>query len=100
MIAERSGNGFRLSGRKQFVVQGASADFFVVAAATHDGLTRFAVEKGVKGLAVEGVRMADASIGARMEFDGGELDAAAVLGAVGRGGRLLHRLLTERRVGA
>jgi alkylation response protein AidB-like acyl-CoA dehydrogenase len=31
MRAERSGNGFRLTGRKQFVVQGASADFFVVA---------------------------------------------------------------------
>src|SRR3546814_466802 len=75
MIAERSGNGFRLSGRKQFVVQGASADFFVVAAATPDGLTLFAVEKGVKGLEVEGVRLADASIGARLEFDRVELDA-------------------------
>src|SRR5918997_4683584 len=30
MRAERAGNGFRLSGRKQFVVQGASADVIVV----------------------------------------------------------------------
>src|SRR3546814_14712437 len=98
MIAVRSGNGFRLSGRKQFVVQGASADFFVVAAATPDGLTLFAVEKGVKGLEVEGVRLADASIGARLEFDRVALDADAVIGEVGQGGRLLHRVLTAGRV--
>src|SRR3954468_7067003 len=43
MRAERSGNGFRLTGRKQFVVQGASADVILVAANTDEGLTLFAV---------------------------------------------------------
>src|SRR5919206_1582055 len=55
MRAERAGNGFRLTGRKQFVVQGASADVIVAAARTDDGLTLFAVEKEAKGLDVEGV---------------------------------------------
>ena len=32
--AERSGNGFKLSGKKQFVVHGASADLLLVAART------------------------------------------------------------------
>src|SRR4051794_26612342 len=59
MRAERSGNGFSLSGRKQFVVQGASADVTLVAANTDEGLTLFAVEKDAKGLEVEGVRLAD-----------------------------------------
>ena len=48
MRAERSGNGFSLSGRKQFVVQGASADVTLVAAQTDEGLTLFAVEKGAE----------------------------------------------------
>src|ERR1041384_1473625 len=64
MRAERSGNGFSLSGRKQFVVQGASADVILVAANSDEGMALFAVEKDAKGLDVEGVRLADASIGA------------------------------------
>src|SRR3954463_9067706 len=49
MKADRSGNGFRLSGAKQFVVQGISADVALVAASTDEGLTLFAVEKGAEG---------------------------------------------------
>ena len=85
MRAERSGNGFRLTGRKQFVVQGASADVILVAAQTDEGLTLFAVEKDAKGLEVEGVRLADSSIGARLTFDDVEVDADAVIGEVGGG---------------
>jgi alkylation response protein AidB-like acyl-CoA dehydrogenase len=64
MQAERSGNGFKLTGQKRFVVQGASADVFVVAARAEEGLTLFTVEKDAAGLDVEGVRLADSSIGA------------------------------------
>src|SRR3954468_19732956 len=53
MRAERSGNGFRPSGAKQFVVQGASADLIVVAARAEEGVTLFAVEKAAKGLETE-----------------------------------------------
>ncbi|HEV2865038.1 MAG TPA: acyl-CoA dehydrogenase family protein [Allosphingosinicella sp.] len=100
MRAERSGNGFALSGRKQFVVQGASADVTLVAARTDEGLTLFAVEKGAKGLEVEGVRLADSSIGARMTFDRVEVDADAVLGEVGGGEAILTRVLDAGRAGA
>ncbi|MDQ4087298.1 MAG: acyl-CoA/acyl-ACP dehydrogenase [Pseudomonadota bacterium] len=100
MRAERSGNGFRLSGRKQFVVQGASADVTLVAARADDGLTLFAVEKGARGLEVEGVRLADSSIGARVTFDNVEVDADAVVGEVGGGEVILTRVLAASRVGA
>lgn len=100
MRAERSGNGFRLSGRKQFVVQGASADVILVAAQTEEGLTLFAVGKGTKGLDVEGVRLADASIGARMIFAEVEVDADAVVGEVGGGEAVLARALAAGRAGA
>src|SRR3954454_1418493 len=91
MTAERSGNGFRLSGAKQFVVQGASADLILVAARAEEGLTLFAVEKEAKGLEVEGLRLVDSSIGARMDFRDVEVDADAVVGEIGQGQALLSR---------
>ena len=53
---------------------GASADVILVAAQGDDGLTLFAVEKDSKGLEVEGVRLADSSIGARLTFDDVEVE--------------------------
>lgn len=100
MRAERSGNGFCLSGRKQFVVHGASADVVLVAARTDDGPTLFAVEKGADGLEVEGVRLADSSMGARMTFDRVEVDADSVVGEVGGGEAVLRRVLNAARAGA
>ncbi len=100
MRAERSGNGFSLTGAKQFVVHGASADVTLVAARTDEGLTLFAVEKDAKGLEVEGVRLADSSVGARMTFDNVEVDADAVVGEVGGGEAVLARALHAGRAGA
>ncbi|HYG31161.1 MAG TPA: acyl-CoA dehydrogenase family protein [Allosphingosinicella sp.] len=100
MRAERAGNGFRLSGRKQFVVQGASADLIVVAARTEEGLTLFAVEKDADGLEIEGVRLADSSIGARLDLRDVEVDADAVIGEVGQGEVVLRRVLAAGRAGA
>jgi alkylation response protein AidB-like acyl-CoA dehydrogenase len=100
MRAERSGNGFRLTGRKQFVVQGASADLIVVAAAAEEGVTLFAVERAAAGLEVEGVRLADSSIGARMDFRDVEVDSDSVIGEVGGGGEVLGPVLNAGRAGA
>ena len=100
MRAERSGNGFKLNGSKQFVVQGASADLIVTAARTDEGLTLFAVEKDSKGLEVEGVRLADSSIGARIDYRDVEVDADAVIGEVGQGEAVLNRVLNAGRAGA
>ncbi|MBS0505095.1 MAG: acyl-CoA dehydrogenase family protein, partial [Proteobacteria bacterium] len=50
MKAERSGNGFKLTGAKSFVPLGHVADLIVVAARTDQGVTLFAVEKGAAGL--------------------------------------------------
>ena len=63
--AKRSGNGFALSGAKQFVVHGQSADVILVAARTAgapgetQGVTLFAVEKGASGLDIDNVAMAN-----------------------------------------
>ena len=106
MEAKRSGNGFSLTGSKQFVVQGASADVILVAARTAgsvgeaDGLTLFAVERDAKGLDIDNVALADSSKAARLAFDNVEVDADAVIGDVDGGWAPLSRALDAGRAGA
>ncbi|MFN3945367.1 MAG: acyl-CoA dehydrogenase family protein [Allosphingosinicella sp.] len=98
--AERAGNGFRLSGRKSFVVHGGSADVILVAARGDEGLSLFAVEKDAKGLDVAPERLADSSMAATVTLDGVEVDADAVVGEVGGGEAVLARLLDAGRAAA
>ena len=104
--AERSGNGFKLTGKKQFVTHGHVADLIIVAARTagsaddDDGVTLFAVDKDTAGLTTTPERLADASLAARIEFDGVEVDADAVIGEVDSGRDPLGRLLRAGRTGA
>jgi len=106
MTAERSGNGFRLSGRKQFVTLGHVADLIIVAARTagsdtdDSGVTLFAVDKGAAGLTATPERLADSSIAARLDFDNVEVTADAVIGEVDAGRDPLNRLLRAGRAGA
>jgi alkylation response protein AidB-like acyl-CoA dehydrogenase len=104
--ATRSGNGFKLSGQKQFVVQGASADMLIVAARTAgaagetDGITLFAVEKQAKGLTLEATRLVDSAMAAHVKLDGVEVTADAVIGQVDGGWATLNKLLNAGRAGA
>ncbi|PCG10649.1 acyl-CoA dehydrogenase [Sphingomonas ginsenosidimutans] len=106
MKAERSGNGFRLSGAKQFVTHGHVADLLIVAARTAGspdddaGVTLFAVPRDAAGLTATPERLADASLAARIAFDGVEVDADAVIGEVDAGRDPLSRLLRAGRTGA
>ncbi len=106
MKAERSGNGFKLTGAKQFVTHGHIADLLIVAARTAGspddphGITLFAVDKDAAGLSAQAERLADASIAARLEFNGVEVDADAVIGEVDAGHDPLARLLRAGRTGA
>jgi alkylation response protein AidB-like acyl-CoA dehydrogenase len=106
MIAERQGNGFVLSGAKQFVVQGASADMIVTAARTGgepgqtDGITLFAVPREAAGLEVENVALVDSSKAARLNFANVALDADAVIGEVDAGWQPLNRALAAGNAGA
>ncbi|WP_408588013.1 acyl-CoA dehydrogenase family protein [Novosphingobium sp.] len=104
--AERSGNGFRLSGRKDFVVQGASADAIIVAARTSgsdsdaDGITLFAVPKDAAGVGHNSVRLVDSAMASHVTFDNVELDGGAVIGEVDGGRALLNKVLAAGRLGA
>lgn len=104
--AERAGNGFRLTGAKQFVVHGHVADVLIVAARTSGadddagGVTLFAIPRDNPGLTATPERLADASIAARLTFDGVAVDGDAVIGEVDAGRAPLDRLLNAGRAGA
>ena len=104
--AEKAGNGFRLSGGKDFVIHGASADALIVAARTsgseddHGGVTLFAVPRDAAGIAHDNVRLVDSSMASHVRFDNVELDGDCVIGEVDGGRILLDKVLQAGRVGA
>ncbi len=104
--AEKSGNGFKLTGAKSFVIQGASADMLIVAARTSgsdddkDGITLFAVPKDVANMSHDAVRLVDSSMASQTKFDGVDLDGDAVIGEVDGGREVLNAMLTAGRIGA
>ena len=104
--AEKSGNGFKLSGKKNFVVYGASSEMIVVAARTsgsdsdRDGVTLFAVPQDAAGMSHDSVRLVDSSMASHITFDGVELDGDAVIGEVDGGREVLDAMLVAGRVGS
>jgi alkylation response protein AidB-like acyl-CoA dehydrogenase len=106
MQATRSGNGFRLSGKKGFVIHGHVADMLLVAARTGgsagetDGLTLFAVPRDAAGLSADPRRLLDASIASEVTFDNVEVTADAVVGEVDQGWDALKPMLAAARTGA
>ncbi|MBX7493979.1 acyl-CoA/acyl-ACP dehydrogenase [Qipengyuania sp. 1NDW9] len=104
--AEKSGNGFKLSGKKDYVVYGASSEMIVVAARTSggdsdaDGITLFAVPQDASGMSHDSVRLVDSSMASHVTFDGVELDGDAVIGEVDGGREVLNKMLMAGRVGA
>ena len=104
--AEKAGNGFRLTGAKDFVIHGTSADAIIVAARTSgsdsdaDGVTLFAVPKDAAGIGHNAVRLVDSSIASHVRFDGVELDGSSVIGEVDGGRAVLNKVLSAGRIGA
>jgi alkylation response protein AidB-like acyl-CoA dehydrogenase len=88
-------DGYVLDGAKYAVLNGESADHFVVTAKTPDseGLTLFIVDAAQNGVHREGFITVDGSAGAHVRFDGVQLDATQVLGEVGVGLPLIESVI-------
>lgn len=105
MKAEKSGNGFKLSGDKTFVADGHVADKIIVAARSagaageQDGLTLFLVDANAKGISCERTQMVDSRNAARLNFDGVEATGDDVLGDVDGGYMALEGVLNAGRAG-
>ncbi len=86
-IAERFDTGFRLSGLKQHVIDGADADWFAIPARTsgsvadRHGISLFLVHRDAPGLTVERYRSIDHHRHARLHLDQVIIGRAALVGA-------------------
>jgi len=105
--AEKTESGWKLTGRKLWITNGAEAGIYVVfanadPAAGYKGITAFIVERGFKGFAVGkkedklGIR---ASSTTELILDGCEVPAANVVGPVGQGYKIAIETLNTGRIG-
>ena len=105
--AEPVAGGWKLTGRKLWITNGAEAGIYVVfanadPAAGYKGITAFIVERGFKGFAVGkkedklGIR---ASSTTELILDGCEVPAENVLGPVGQGYKIAIETLNTGRIG-
>lgn len=98
--AERSGEGYRLTGQKTWITNAPHADFFTVFARTGEKLSTFVVEAGAEGLTVGrpikkmGVLSSPTS---EVSFESVYVPASQRVGAEGQGTRFLMEILPQIR---
>jgi acyl-CoA dehydrogenase len=101
--AEPSGNGFRLTGTKPFVLDGHVADRLIVAARTSGnadepaGITLFLVDPKAPGVSIHRRSMVDSRNAAAIKLDGVQVDGADMLGVLGGGFATLEAALDAGR---
>ncbi|MFN0024833.1 MAG: acyl-CoA dehydrogenase family protein [Parvularculaceae bacterium] len=105
MTAEKSGNGFRLSGAKTFVADGHIADKIIVAARTagapgdEAGLSLFLVDAKAKGVSAERTAMVDSRNAARLVFENVAVTGEDLIGEIDNGHAALDGILSAGRAG-
>lgn len=97
LAAHRNGDGWRLSGMKSVVGWAPAADVLIVSARTagvagdDEGLSLFLVGQGAEGAPrAHGYRTIDGQPAADLQFDGCNLDGAALVGPLGGAAPLLE----------
>jgi alkylation response protein AidB-like acyl-CoA dehydrogenase len=103
--AEEAGDGHRIDGEKQFVLDAHVADQLVVVARTsgvsgdRDGLTLFVVDAGAEGLSIRRNHMVDGRNAADVIFEGVPVAAGCVLGRPGAGAELQDAVFDRAAIG-
>ncbi len=103
--ADKSGEGYAISGKKTFVLDGHIADHLIVVARTNGttnddrGITLFIVPATADGITITRTTMVDSRNAATVEFKNVQVGAEAVLGAVDSGLDLLEQVLDRARIG-
>jgi alkylation response protein AidB-like acyl-CoA dehydrogenase len=96
MRADRTGNGWRLSGEKRLVLAAPAADWLIVSARTtgavgdRPGITLFLVDPKANGVTVTRQSLVDSRPAAIVRLDGVDIDASAVVGEVDGGAAVLE----------
>jgi len=99
--AERHGAGWRLSGRKSVVLDGAGADTFLIAARTagtlkdREGISVFLVPRTAAGVTVRPYPTQSGGRAADLQLQGVVLGAGALIGNAGAGLPLIERAVDQ-----
>jgi 3-oxochol-4-en-24-oyl-CoA dehydrogenase len=91
-------HGFTLEGSASFVAAAESADVFLAAARSHQGVGLYRVARTAAGISITSSRAADGSHFGHVRFDGVMLPAEAQIGRPGEGRAALDVALDETRV--
>ncbi|HEX7777013.1 MAG TPA: acyl-CoA dehydrogenase family protein [Parvibaculum sp.] len=103
--ARPHGSGYRITGRKTFVLDGHVADKLIVAARTSgadgdkSGITLFLVDPKAKGVTIARTLMVDSRNAANISFDNVDVSSDSVLGSVDGGNDVLEQVLDIARIG-
>lgn len=103
--AEKTASGYRLSGRKTFVLDAPVAGQLLVVARTSGavndktGISLFLVDASTPGIKVQPLSMVDSRSAGNISFDSVEVGADSLLGVEGGGWPVLERVLDIGRIG-
>ncbi|MGO9836634.1 MAG: acyl-CoA dehydrogenase family protein [Polyangiaceae bacterium] len=95
--AEKVGGDYKLSGKKEWVLNGQAADHILVSARTsggqrdHGGVSLFVVDRGAPGVKIKVVACMDSHKAAFVELDGVKLGKGALVGEEGNAVPILER---------
>jgi alkylation response protein AidB-like acyl-CoA dehydrogenase len=97
--AEKTDSGYRLRGKKVFVLNGHAADVILISARTSGGeadavgVSLFFIDRETKGLVIRPIKTMDGQRAAEIELDGVEVTADRLLGPEGGAAALLEELM-------
>jgi alkylation response protein AidB-like acyl-CoA dehydrogenase len=97
--AEKSGDGYAISGEKVQVLDGHVADLLIVSARTAGGVSLFLVPADAAGVTRERQTRMDSRGAAIVKLDSVAVSADALLGAEGQGGAVLEQVVDRATVG-
>jgi alkylation response protein AidB-like acyl-CoA dehydrogenase len=104
LIAKKSNSGFTLSGKKIFVIDGASADLLIVLARTSGskgdstGLSLFIMDSNQSGIEAKKLDMADSRNYANIYFNDVSVDESSLLGDLETAGETVESILDIGRI--
>ena len=104
LIAKKNNSGFTLSGKKIFVIDGASADLLIVLARTSGskgdstGLSLFFIDSDQSGIEAKKLDMADSRNYANIYFNDVGVDKSSILGDLETAGETVESILDIGRI--
>ncbi|MDH5672132.1 MAG: acyl-CoA dehydrogenase family protein [Myxococcales bacterium] len=103
--ADKDGDGYKLTGKKGFVLDGHVANKLVVTARTsgesrdRDGITLFLVDPAASGVKVDRTVMVDSRNAANVTLEAVKVGAGDIIGEVGKGADVLDPVLDRATIG-